>query len=132
MFASPPFLPVWYGPPPRVWWWDLAVAQFADGPAATIQGARQGPREYTPPPQLPTQEGPNGIRFDFNDGCRVYLPASDHPWRVRLTDLDSGNVLFETELKSGRVNSTTSASGSRSGRTTNCFLTTIPPPDATC
>ena len=25
---------------------------------------------------------------------------------MRLTDLDTGNILFETELKAGRVNST--------------------------
>ena len=54
---------------------------------------------------MPTQEGVKGLRFDFNDGCRVHLPESEHPWRVRLTDLDTGNVLFETELKTGRVNS---------------------------
>jgi autotransporter strand-loop-strand O-heptosyltransferase len=55
---------------------------------------------------LPTQKGPKGILFDFNDGCRVVLPEAEHPWRVRLSDLDTGNVLFETELKAGRVNST--------------------------
>jgi autotransporter strand-loop-strand O-heptosyltransferase len=47
-----------------------------------------------------------GIRFDFNDGCRVVLPEAQHPWRVRLSDIDTGNILFETELKSGRINST--------------------------
>ena len=56
--------------------------------------------------ELPTQLGPKGIRFDFNDGCRVVLPEAEHPWRVRLSDLDTGNILFETELKAGRVNST--------------------------
>ena len=55
---------------------------------------------------MPTQEGPHGLRFDFNDGCRVQLPESEHPWRVRLTDLDTGNILFETEIKAGRVSST--------------------------
>jgi len=56
--------------------------------------------------EQPTQIGPNGLRYDFNDGCRVLLPESEHPWRVRLSDLDTGNVLFETELAAGRVNST--------------------------
>ena len=55
---------------------------------------------------MPTQEGPNGLKFDFNDGCRVMFPEGAHPWKVRLKDLDTGNILFETELKSGRVNST--------------------------
>jgi autotransporter strand-loop-strand O-heptosyltransferase len=56
--------------------------------------------------ELPTQKGPKGILFDFNDGCRVVLPEAQHPWRIRLSDLDTGNILFETEIKGGRVNST--------------------------
>jgi autotransporter strand-loop-strand O-heptosyltransferase len=56
--------------------------------------------------ERPTQHGPNGIFFDFNHGCRVTLPEAEHPWRVRLSDLDTGNILFETELKAGRINST--------------------------
>src|SRR5215472_3810488 len=55
--------------------------------------------------EIPTQEGPRGLRFDFNDGCRVLLPDSDQPWRVRLSDLDTGNILYETVIKGGRVNS---------------------------
>jgi len=39
-------------------------------------------RAYPPPCELPTQEGPKGIRFDFNDGCRVALPEGEQPWRV--------------------------------------------------
>ena len=55
---------------------------------------------------VPTQHGLKGVRFDFNEGCRVMLPESDHPWRVRISDLDTGNILYETELKTGRVSST--------------------------
>ena len=62
-------------------------------------------RAYPAPAELPTQKGPKGLLFDFNDGCRVALPESDHPWRVRLSDMDTGNVLFETTLKAGRINS---------------------------
>ncbi len=54
---------------------------------------------------MPTQQGIDGLQFDFNDGCRVICPESETPWRVRLTDMDSGNVLFQTEFKQGRVNS---------------------------
>jgi autotransporter strand-loop-strand O-heptosyltransferase len=57
------------------------------------------------PPEIATLQGPSGLRFDFNDGCRVMLPQSGHPWRVRLSDLDTGNVLYETEILAGRVNS---------------------------
>ena len=33
------------------------------------------------------------------------LDAGASPWQVRLKDLDTGNILFETEFPSGRVNS---------------------------
>jgi autotransporter strand-loop-strand O-heptosyltransferase len=73
---------------------------------ASASAAAPPKRAYPPPADMPTQEGFGGLRFDFNDGCRVVLPEGPHPWRIRLTDLDTGNILFETELKSGRVNST--------------------------
>ncbi|MDH2344190.1 autotransporter strand-loop-strand O-heptosyltransferase [Bradyrhizobium sp. SSUT77] len=63
-------------------------------------------RPYPVPAETPTQQGPVGILYDFNDGCRVLLPEAEHPWRVRLSDLDTGNILFETDLKAGRINST--------------------------
>lgn len=82
-----------------------------DDAAPSPQSARApsaGPDKlpFRPPADVPTQPGPLGIRFDFNDGCRVWLPDSNGPYRVRLSDIDSGNVLFETEIKSGRINST--------------------------
>jgi autotransporter strand-loop-strand O-heptosyltransferase len=81
-------------PPPS------AVAPRSGGDAATPKPA------YPPAAPLPTQSGPKGLRFDFNEGCRILAPESDHPWRVRISDLDTGNVLYETELKAGRVSST--------------------------
>ena len=54
---------------------------------------------------MPTQKGPAGILFDFNDGCRVVLPETEHPWRVRLSDIDTGNIFFEAELKGGGIKS---------------------------
>jgi autotransporter strand-loop-strand O-heptosyltransferase len=77
-----------------------AVASAKPGEAAPVKPA------YPPPAPLPTQQGPAGVRFDFNEGCRVMLPESEHPWRVRISDLDTGNILYETELKAGRVSST--------------------------
>ena len=52
---------------------------------------------------IPTQEGPLGIRYDFNLGCRVALPEGK--WTIRLTDLDTGNILFETTAGKANVNS---------------------------
>ena len=84
-----------------------ATAADHGQPASASNDAAQTPpkRPYPAPAELPTQRGPKGLRFDFNDGCRVMLPESEGPWRVRLSDLDTGNILFQTELKAGRINS---------------------------
>lgn len=63
------------------------------------------PRPFPLPAEAPTQIGPEGLRFDFNFGCRVTLPKSEEEWRVRLSDLDAGNILFEARNKGSFVRS---------------------------
>lgn len=82
------------------------VAGAADVSAAQPTSAARPERAFPAPADLPTQLGPEGIRYDFNDGCRLLLPHSDVPWKVRLSDLDTGVTLFETTLTQGRINST--------------------------
>lgn len=53
------------------------------------------------PPQMPTQDGPRGIKFDFNNGARVFLPKGQ--WLVEFVDDDSGNSLFSCAADSGWV-----------------------------
>ena len=79
----------------------------ADAPqgVSTDASDRRGKPRLPPPSTVPTQEGPQGLRFDFNDGCRVMLPDNGQTWRVRLGDLETANVLFDIELRSGHVNS---------------------------
>lgn len=62
-------------------------------------------RAFPAPAEQLTQEGPWGLRFDFNDGCRVVVAEGEVQSTIRLKDLDTGNILFETALRSGRVNS---------------------------
>ena len=62
-------------------------------------------RAYPAPAPVPTQLAPHEVRFDFNEGARVVCPLSEHQWKVRLRDLDTGNILFETEFLGGHVNS---------------------------
>ncbi len=50
---------------------------------------------------VPTQSGPLGIQFDFNFGARVLWPEGY--WRVRLSDADTGNVLFASENRAAMV-----------------------------
>jgi autotransporter strand-loop-strand O-heptosyltransferase len=83
---------------------DSASLSAPSEPASAASSPEKRP--FPAPAALPTQKGPQGIRFDFNDGCRVALPAAGaQPWRVRLSDIDTGNILFETLMKEGRVNS---------------------------
>jgi autotransporter strand-loop-strand O-heptosyltransferase len=49
----------------------------------------------------------HGVRFDFNQGARVLLPNRKiGKWRARLRDLDTGNILFESENQGALVTST--------------------------
>ncbi len=82
---------------------EPAQPASADGTASASAPAK---RAYPAPAAVPTQSGPAEIRFDFNDGARIVCPASkDAAWKVRLRDLDTGNILFETEFQGGHVNS---------------------------
>src|ERR1700757_3416805 len=49
----------------------------------------------------PTQEGPEGIFYDFNEGCRIKLPEGT--WRVLLRDLDTDEDLYDVSLSGGVV-----------------------------
>lgn len=72
--------------------------------SVSASGSASAPkRAYPEPAWPPTQVGARDIRFDFNDGCRLLLPAG--AWHVRLRDLDSGNILYETDIGAGRINS---------------------------
>ena len=52
----------------------------------------------------PAIEAEHGIRFDFNEGIRVTVPSRPcGSWRVRLSDLDTGNTLFDTRLAGGMI-----------------------------
>src|SRR3974390_1299164 len=71
----------------------------AAAPASgTVPGSAAAPVKpaYPPPAEVPTQQGPFGIQFDFNNGCRVSVPQSQQQWRVRLNYLDTGKLLFPT------------------------------------
>lgn len=76
---------------------DSAGAQSATSDAkVAVAEVERG--LYPPLPGLPTQRGPDGLSYDFNVGVRVHLPARPSGvWRVRFSDLDTGNTLFETK-----------------------------------
>jgi autotransporter strand-loop-strand O-heptosyltransferase len=71
-----------------------------------ISSAEPAKAAYPSAASIPTQSGPNGIRFDINLGARVVLPHRTHgAWRIRLRDLDTGNILFQSENRGAFVSS---------------------------
>ncbi|MFC0397563.1 autotransporter strand-loop-strand O-heptosyltransferase [Paraburkholderia rhizosphaerae] len=50
-------------------------------------------------PGTPVFNGPEGVRFDFNYGCRVQVPVDG--WRVRMIDIDTHNVVFDEAVEAG-------------------------------
>jgi autotransporter strand-loop-strand O-heptosyltransferase len=62
---------------------------------------------FLDPPLIPSQEGPEGIRYDFNYGCRVHVPTlpEGEAWRIRLSDTFTGNIIFESNIQGGVVES---------------------------
>lgn len=51
-----------------------------------------------------SQAGPDGIRYDFQDGCRVFCPPG-HDWRVVMHDRETRNILFNHTYQGGYLRS---------------------------
>lgn len=86
------------GPPPGRQMSSAPVARSAAGetPGQTPESsARQAPEEvYGRITPIPTQEAPEGITYDFNDGLRVRFPETGGPWHIIFRDIDTGVVLY--------------------------------------
>jgi autotransporter strand-loop-strand O-heptosyltransferase len=81
----------------------VSTADSSVTSSTTPASSGQNGQAVQSPPSIPTQEGPAGIRFDFNDGCRVVLPEGNGDWRVLLRDTATANPLFETQIPAGVV-----------------------------
>ncbi|WP_144108247.1 autotransporter strand-loop-strand O-heptosyltransferase [Paraburkholderia sp. BCC1886] len=86
---------------------DILAVPAGDTPAApaaptqlvSTSGSAKPP--FPLPAAEPTQDAGHGARFDFNSGCRVVLPEGE--WHVVLRDVETDNVLFETDIGAGMV-----------------------------
>ena len=89
-------------PPP-----DTAPHSGAEAPLAkSTSGDAKAKPNFPAPAETPTQQGPHGIRYDINHGARVVLPSrAKGSWRIRLTDLDTGNILFQSDNKGAVIRS---------------------------
>ncbi|GBR68526.1 autotransporter strand-loop-strand O-heptosyltransferase [Gluconobacter kanchanaburiensis] len=90
---------------------NSSVALSSESASSVVSSAAASPdtkTPYLPASKVPTVEAPNGVRFDFNDGARVLVPAlaeGQGQWRVRLMDAETGNILFDTKVSGGLVSS---------------------------
>ena len=87
---------------------DGEEAVSTQAPAASASSSDSSQKcDFPRPPDAPTQEDDCGLRFDFNDGCRVQAPVGPDVWRIRIHDLDTGNSLFQTtqDFRGGSVRS---------------------------
>lgn len=66
------------------------------------------PKIFADPCATPTQHGPEGIRYDFNQGCRVFLPTLNDgkKWRLRISDQETYNIVYEVETEGGTFSTT--------------------------
>ncbi len=78
--------------------------ETAAGSTSSVSPSASVKRSFPPPADVPTQDGPCGLKFDFNLGARVLVPEGQ--WRVQLRDLDTGNILFDQALGASFVSST--------------------------
>lgn len=49
-----------------------------------------------------SQDGPCGVKFDFNDGARIFFPDGEN-WKVDIWDLDTKTLIFQHSLQGGTV-----------------------------
>ena len=61
---------------------------LADTPLPAVQKTKQPEPTFAMPPDVPTQEAAEGIRFDFNNGLRVRFPEKGE-FRCVFRDLDT-------------------------------------------
>ena len=78
-----------------------AVASPVAATVAAVVPAVSLQHPFLDPPEKPTQEGPEGIRFDFNGGCRVLLPEGD--WRLEIRDQRSDALVFADNGVGGKL-----------------------------
>ncbi|MDF7673182.1 autotransporter strand-loop-strand O-heptosyltransferase [Acetobacteraceae bacterium ESL0709] len=50
---------------------------------------------FPEPAPVMTQEGPEGIRYDFNAGIRLYVPKGN--WKIRFKDVATQSLIYEKE-----------------------------------
>ena len=85
---------------------QFAGVESAAAPVTAV-AATPNSSAYPPIASVPTQMADMGVRYDFNLGARILLPTreGDGEWFIRLRDMDTANILFESRNKGAFVSS---------------------------
>ena len=72
------------------------------GPETSCPGRRRARQKSRQPlcPEVPTQKGAMGIRFDFCCGARLLLPQGGE-WHVRIWDTETATVFVDGDFPGG-------------------------------
>ena len=91
---------------------DIVIRQGSPNAPSVVWDTALGP-EIGPDPRismskiyltaLPAMEGEGGLRFDFNNGYRIMIPAEMPPCLLRVYDLESKALLDERKLDPGQM-----------------------------
>ncbi len=76
-----------------------AVPQIRPAQAAQQSANKEPNSNYGQPPQIPTMEAIDGIKFDFNDGIRIFVPKDTKEYLYKFSDDERKVVLFCGEIK---------------------------------
>lgn len=83
---------------------DSRVDEVSEAPSPVNSSSNQSSGYSVMPPDMPTQKGPAGLLYDFNDGARLFLPPGE--WHAQIIDADTGNILFSCDSDGGWISST--------------------------
>lgn len=84
-----------------------STIQVASTPSIEISSAPVSPQSYTRPPEFPTQQILEGIRFDFNDGLRIKFPQGNIRYHLIFIDTQTGTVMHNADVQPGAYISST-------------------------
>ncbi len=78
------------------------VGSVSSEPAAATTGTSAS-EVYGRIPERPLLDAVEGIKFDFNDGIRVAIPAGGREYRVAFSDMDTGVYLYNNVIQPGGI-----------------------------
>lgn len=78
---------------------SIKCEPVADNPLPVQSGPPKEPT-FVLPPETPTLEAVDAIRFDFNNGLRIKFPDKDE-YRCVFKDLDTDCLLYSMDVKPG-------------------------------